>query len=278
MYKGVDEVKVAVIGVGHWGKKHVRVYGELADEVVLCDANGSVEVEDYRELLGSDVGAVSIVTPSDTHFCVALDFLTADKDVLVEKPLAMNASEARTLVELADQRKRILMVGHVFRYHPAIIKLKEELHTLGDIKALYACRMGYRDLRKDMGVVYALAIHDIDLFHYLLNKAPTDIKAIGHRTGAIEDTVMISMKMGSTQGYIQASWVLGGMGKIRNFLVEGTKGSRLIDLNIVDGQEPLETELKHFLHCVESRRRPLTDGMSGLKAVATASEVLRRLE
>ena len=150
---------VAVIGVGHWGKNHARVYKELCqegvmDSIQICDADQARVLElssalgvqgtgDYGQLLNdSKIQAVSIATPSRTHYKIARECVEAGKDVLVEKPMTMDVAEAEELVEIAGKHNRILMVGHVFRYHPAVQELKRRINEgeLGKIQTIVSNR------------------------------------------------------------------------------------------------------------------------------------------
>ena len=136
---------VAVIGVGQWGKNHARVYKELSqegavDSVQICDADqarvlelsSTLDIEatsGYQQILNDPkIQAVSIATPSGTHYQIAKECMEAGKDVLVEKPMTMDVAEAEDLVRIADQTARILMVGHIFRYHPAVQELKRRIN------------------------------------------------------------------------------------------------------------------------------------------------------
>src|SRR5437016_6655948 len=131
-------INVAVVGVGYWGKNLVRNFHDLGALAVLCDAEQSVEAScqheyesvrfcrDFNAVLADpSIAAVALATPAVTHYEMAQAALEAGKDVLVEKPLAIDVKHGANLVELAAAKRRILMVGHILRYHPAILKLQE---------------------------------------------------------------------------------------------------------------------------------------------------------
>ena len=135
---GKSRGRVAVVGVGYWGKNLVRNFHELGALEMLCDADPSAEatfksryqgirfLSDYAKLLADpSVDAVALATPAVTHYEMAKAALEAGKDVLVEKPLAIEVRHGEELVKVAEEKGRILMVGHILRYHPAIMKLKE---------------------------------------------------------------------------------------------------------------------------------------------------------
>jgi UDP-N-acetylglucosamine 3-dehydrogenase len=317
---------VAVIGVGYWGKNHARVYKELcqegvADTVQICDVNqarvlelsralGIQGISDYRQILNdSKVQAVSIVTPSRTHYKIARECMEAGKDVMVEKPMTMDVGEAKKLVRVANQNNRILMVGHIFRYHPAVQELKRRIDTgeVGKIQTIISNREAFGLPRKDMGVIYALGIHELDMFCYLMGvDYPRSVTAVTSKVYSedIEETAVLAVDFGDAKGYAFESWLVPGQGKRRDLLVVGSKmsaradylkpqelclfdtmvitengaptsiedkGERVISLPYV---EPLKEELRQFISCVNSRQKPLADGSVGARAVAMAEAAL----
>jgi UDP-N-acetylglucosamine 3-dehydrogenase len=317
---------IAVIGVGNWGKNHARVYKELlregvVDVVQICDADharvlelsstlGMKGTSDCRQILNdSKIQAVSIATPSRTHFQIARECMEAGKDALVEKPMTMDVAQAKELVKIANQNNRILMVGHIFRYHPAVQQLKRRIDAgeLGKIQAIISNREAFGLPRKDMGVIYALGIHELDLFCYLMGvDYPKTVMAVTSKVYSkdIEETAMLAVDFGGAKGYAFESWLVPGQGKRRDLLVVGSqmsarvdylkpqelrlfdarvitesgvptaiedKGERVISLPYV---EPLREELRQFISCVNSRQEPLADGLVGLRAVAMAEAAL----
>lgn len=317
---------VAIIGTGHWGKNHARVYGELqlegvVDTVKICDLNqarvrevgSSLRLEgttDYQQILGDpEIQAVSIATPSKTHYHIAKEFIEAGKDVLVEKPMTMDVDEAEELVRIASENARILMVGHVFRYHPAVRRLKRRIDEgqLGQIQNIVSNREAFGLPRRDMGVIYSLGIHELDIFCYLLGvDYPKNIIAVTSKVYSqnVEETAMLVADFGDVKGYAFESWLVPTHGKRRDLAVVGSKMSARIDylkpqeLYLFDVRviskggvpariedkgnrvvslpyaEPLKEELKHFISCVNSRQKPLSDGLVGLRAVAMAEAAL----
>lgn len=315
--------KIAVIGTGYWGKNHVRGFKELLGEgeiekLTVCDVDEvrarkiaeDFEIDyhtDYRKLLSSgEVDAVSIVTPSPTHYPIAKEFIEADVDVLVEKPMTMDISEGQSLVETVESSDRILMVGHIFRYHSSVLELKKRMDAkqFGEIIYITSNRLGFRAPRQDMGVLYALAIHEVDLFCFLLNREnPSDIFAVlsNFYQPDIEETAMISMNFpGNTKCFAFESWLSAATGKQRDLVVVGTNMSGRVDylksaeLELYDSsiiveekngkkdfreahegkrvipieyKEPLKEELKHFLARIKDRGRPDSDVRVGLHAV-----------
>jgi len=321
--------QIGVIGTGYWGKNHVRTYSELASEgkiekVVICDIDEKRAMElgkafnieylkDYNKLLKDpEIDAVSIVTPSATHYKIAKEFMEAGKDVLVEKPMTMDPTEAEKLVKISEKTGRNLMVGHIFRYHPAVKELKKriDLGELGTIQIMSSNRLYFGAPRSDMGVIYALGIHEVDMYCYLMNVMYP--KSIFASTSVcmqkdIEETAMISLDFGNVKGYAFESWLMPSTGKQRELIVVGSEKSAKIDylkpqelrifdiriaesisggtksLNVNDEgsytipipyAEPLKEELNHFLHCVRTREKPISDGVVGMRAVVMAEKAL----
>ena len=317
---------IAVVGVGHWGKNHARVYKELcqegvADSVQICDVNearisevsnalGLEDILEYNRILDDPkIQAVSIVTPSRTHYKVAKECMEAGKDVLVEKPLTMDVAEAEGLVKTANKNNRILMVGHVFRYHPAVQELRRRMNEgeLGKVQTIISNRLTFGLPRKDMGVIYALGIHELDMFCYLMEvDYPESVTAVASKAYSreIEETVVLAVDFGDVKGYAFESWLVPGHEKRRDLLVVGSKMSARIDylkpqeLCLFDTRvitengaptsiedkgervvpipyaEPLKEELRQFISSVNSRQKPLADGLVGLRAVAMAEAAL----
>jgi len=318
---------IGVVGTGHWGKNHARAYkeleaGGLIGVVKICDQDATRArdladrlsvpmVTDYRDLISDpDVDAVSIATPSATHFLIARDFVEAGMDVLVEKPMTMDREEAKELVRISEENGSILMAGHIFRYHPAVRELKARIDAgeLGTVQSIISNRLDFGLPRRDMGVIYALGIHELDMFCHMLNRDYPDrlvaTSSTAFRSG-VEDTCMIAMDFGGVKGYAFESWLVSAYGKKRDLVVMGSEKSGRIDyLNptelhlfnakilVEDGEpvgvedggeevvsisyaEPLKEELKHFISSVEGKHVPDSDGTVGMRAVVMAEGALR---
>src|SRR5262245_55623196 len=212
MNQNNNTVRIGVVGCGHWGPNHVRVFSQLAgSKAVACadpdDARRkSVRglfphvqaYKDHHEMLGqTDVDAVVVAAPTRLHCEVVRDALHAGKHVLCEKPLCMTAAEARELIQLARDRGRILMVGHVFLFNAGIRKLKSLIHTpqTGRVHYLRATRTNLGPIRTDVNSVYDLATHDISIFNWLLDSKPISASAVGgcFLQPGIEDVAFISL-------------------------------------------------------------------------------------
>jgi len=191
-------INVGIIGYGHWGPNHLRIFSELPGSRVAAAADLSGEnlrrmkerfpeveaVRDYREVVRRpDIRAVCVTTPTSTHYEIVKYALENGKDVLCEKPLTVKEEEAAELAELAARRGRILMVGHVFLFNPGIRKLKSYIETgeLGKIQYGYSVRTNLGPFRYDVNAVWDLASHDVSIFNFLLGRLPREVSARGHR-------------------------------------------------------------------------------------------------
>ena len=321
-------MRIGVIGLGNMGKNHVRNYVNLdiAELTAVCDIS-SEQTEyfskkytckgftDINEMIASDcVDAVSITSPTTTHYKLAKLCLENGIHVLVEKPITNNLSEAQELIDLAKSNGKTLMVGHIERYNPAVIKAKEivDQGLIGKPSCLIAKRVGAFPAQiKDMNVIIDLAVHDIDIFSYILDKSPTKIMANAGKAlhNKREDYAEIFINYGDQNGFIQVNWITPI--RIRNLAITGTKGyleinymtqeivmyesnyaadfddfgeyiikfgeAKKTTINI-DKQEPLKKELTHFIECCQTGALPTTDGTCGINALDTALIVLDEIK
>lgn len=239
---------IALIGTGYWGKNHARVLNELKDVnfdtiVDVNEKNGrplarryhTDYTTNYEDVINNDdIDAVFICTPNSTHYEIAKRALEAGKDVFVEKPMCLNVSDAIHLNQIATDNDRILMVGHIFSYNSAINTLKTliDKRELGELYFMISSRLGLFPPRLDSGVIYDLAIHDIDTIQYLLNrKLPVMVEATGksYLRQKYEEVAFISLEFeNDIIAHINASWLTPA--KIRNFWISGTKKTAYVDL------------------------------------------------
>ena len=206
-------LKIGVIGCGHWGPNHIRIFLSLPQCQVIAAADVSAERQqavktlypslrttaDYREILKSkDIDAVCIASPTNTHFTITKEALEHDKHVLCEKPLALTADECRHLHDLSLKNKKILMVGHVFVFNLGIVKLKEYVSTgeLGQIHYAHSERTNLGPFRYDVNALWDLAPHDISIFNYLFNSCPVSVSARGQRClgNSLEDLAFATLE------------------------------------------------------------------------------------
>lgn len=305
-------MKIAVIGTGQWGKNHVRSLTGLKDEkkiddLYLCDQDkksvttigntyGIPFFTDYHKL-PHDLDGVVIATPSDTHSQISQYFLDQGINVLVEKPMALSSNDADEMSRTAEKNSSLLMVGHIFRYHPAVLKIKEDIvrGDFGDIYYMMSNRFSLRYPRMDMGVLYALGIHEVDIFCDLLNKEyPQEILAVTENyIGETEETAQIIMFFEKgIKGYSFENWLNPVHGKKRELIVVGSRLSALVDylkpneirfydsviskesvtmegsyLVPIEYKEPLRQEHYDFISCIKSGKQPVADMYVGKRAV-----------
>ncbi len=237
----MSALKLGVIGCGHWGPNHIRVFSQLKDCAVMAISESSEQrladvcemfphvrgFRDYREMLrDAGLDAVVIVTPTKTHSEVVAEALHAGKHVLCEKPLCTTGAEGAELVALAEARGLVLMVGHVFLFNAGMLKLKELVDSgeVGAIRSLTAVRTNLGPVRSDVNAAWDLASHDIAVFNWLLEAEPVAVQAMGAAfiQPGIEDVVNISLKYpGGVLASIQCSWL--DPKKVRHVTLVGSK-------------------------------------------------------
>lgn len=315
------EVSVAVVGVGGWGKNLARNYSQIPEARLkyLCDLDPKklaamqalyqpeAVTSNFDDLTADDdLDAIVIATTGPTHYELCKKGLLAGKDVYVEKPFVLSVPEAEELVELAESRKQVLMVGHLLEYHPVVNKLKEmiEQGELGEIRYIYSQRLNLGTVRVDENALWNFAPHDISVILYLLDMAPTDVSARGqcYLQSDIEDVVFLAINFGDkAMGHVHVSWL--DPHKTRRITIVGSKrmavfddlepneklkvydkgaeintdydtfaeyvGLRFGDITVpyIRVGEPLRKECEHFLECIRERKTPLSDGRDGLRVV-----------
>jgi predicted dehydrogenase len=315
---GVGErpIKVAVIGAGHVGEHHARLYRELPDAelVAVCDTDaaraaaiaareGAEAATDFRGLLGK-VEAVSIAVPTVHHHTVARAFLEAGADVLVEKPIAENLQEAEALVATARGAGRILQVGHVERFNGGV----RALHSLVREPGFIEChRLGpFAGRGTDVDVVRDLMIHDIDVILSLVRSPVVQVQAVG--VPVISDRVDIAnarlqfasgcianvtasrvsverlrkLRIFQRDTYLALDYASQEVTCYRRLLpppdAPGTELPRIVREEVaVDKAEPLRLELESFLAAVRTRARPVVSGEEALEALRVADQILAKL-
>ncbi|MBS7645387.1 MAG: Gfo/Idh/MocA family oxidoreductase [Candidatus Bathyarchaeia archaeon] len=304
----MGELGVAVIGAGFWGRNHVRVLSELPNVRLraVCDVDRGRASElglAYRipyytrlDMLldRGDVEAVTVCTPTVTHFNVALKALRAGKHVLVEKPMTSTVGEAETLIGEAEDRGLTLAVGFIERFNPAVQYLKGlvEEGKLGRVILIMARRVSrWPERIGDVGVTKDSAIHDVDVMRYILgDEVETVYARMGSYQHRFEDwsEIMLQFKGGEV-GFIDANWLTPR--KIRTLIVTGSEATATLDyltqeISIEDSEktvkpkikwvEPLKLELKCFTEAIlEGRGEDLPTGSAGLEALKICEAALR---
>lgn len=271
-------------------------------------APGCVIQCDLEAALSSLIPAVVIATPAETHFDLAWRALNAGKDVFVEKPLALTYEQGRMLVDYADAHKRILMVGHVLEYHPGILKVRELVAAgeLGKIRYIYSNRLSLGKIRREENILWSFAPHDIAVILRLVGQLPFEVVACGgtYVSPNIADVTVTNLLFDNgVRAHIFVSWlnpfkeqrlVVVGSDKMASF-DDVAKKLIVYDQRVdwknghpepvknggVDVEfgpdEPLRNECLAFLEAVATRRKPLTDGSSGLAVLKVLQAAQRSL-
>jgi predicted dehydrogenase len=308
-------MKAAVIGAGMWGRNIVRTLGSMGalDSVAELDAGLRDELfrtypdltiyDNLDSVLKSNAPAVCIAVPAPWHYEVAKKSLENGKDVFVEKPMTLSVTDAEDLVRIARERDRVLMVGHLLLYQPAVQWIKKAIGAgmIGRLKSIHQRRLGLGRARAVENVLWSLGVHDVAVALYLIGAGPERIDIQGQRVlqPDIEDDVYVAMTFPSgVRSYLHCSWLWPV--KERGLTVVGTDAMLVYseleqtitlhrksigpDLtNIDNGEEvvyegsgqPLTLELTHYLECWAERKKPISNGESGVevvKVLQTASE------
>jgi UDP-N-acetylglucosamine 3-dehydrogenase len=308
---------VLLVGVGRWGENHLRVWQKL-DAEGLCNFIGVLDSEESRRQMISDkfgvktfsddsafsqADAIDVVVPTYNHFDVVRKALSMGRDVLVEKPITATLEQALELQKIQQKSSQILMVGHLFKYNPALeltMKLLDD-GEIGKVRYLRARFMGFRDKEHDAGVLATTAIHFIYVSNHIMGKDPKSVRANADflLDGELDDHCFIRLDYDSGFSMIESDYFTPG--KYRTIDIIGTNGSIVLDMlsqtvelrrewhvkngtrfNAYDGgvipqniefKEPLYLELSHFLDCIRTRNEPLTgikDGIETLKIIEAA--------
>jgi len=322
---GPEAAAVAVAGTGYWGKNLVRNFHELGALRTLCDVDagalaaftgrypGLRATVSYPDLLAdTEIRGIAIATPASTHADMVREALLADKDVFVEKPLSLSESEGRELVDLARERGRVLMVGHLLWYHPVVLELKRLITSgeLGRVEYIYSNRLNMGKLRREENVLWSFAPHDVSVILGLLGDTPESVLAQGgaflHRR--ITDTTVSLLSFASgVVAHIFVSWLHPF--KEQKLVVVGERQMAVFDDTVpwpeklalyphsvawdgsvpvakkadvrhvpVTETEPLRAECAHFVECMDSRATPRTDGEEGLRVLRVLNACQRALE
>jgi len=316
-------MRIAVIGAGYWGVNLVRVFHELGVLDRICDFKPEsltrlagqypdVKMESSLDVVLGDpnIDAVVIATPAESHYPIARQALLAGKDVYVEKPLTLRCEEAEALTNLAERSSRILMVGHLLEYHPAITKLKQLIDDgeLGRLEYVYSNRLNLGKVRREENALWSFAPHDISVILYLLQRMPIQVGATGgtYLQPNIADVTVSNMLFDrGVRAHLFVSWLhpykeqkLVVIGERRMAVFDDVRKTEKLQLydkkiDLINGQfvaekpaartiefstdEPLLLECRHFLECVETRKTPKTDGHDGWRVLKVLEASQRSL-
>ena len=318
--------KLLLLGLGRWGINHLRNLNNLPVELYVAEV-GAKQLDPARKLgipearlttryqdFLNVVDAVVVVTPAQSHFPICREFLAAGKDVFVEKPLTLLDDEARQLAELADKNGRILQVGHILRFDPATLWLRDAVQAgeFGKVHMIRGHFGGFKRPRNDSGVMFADGIHFVDLFNFILGALPQTVLAVHHdfMGRGMDDVSLISLEYetsrGRTWATVENDYFIPG--KFREVIVCGDQLSAVCDYNIsqykiktyenkhvregndfkgIEGavcqiecppEEPLQSELRAFLDSIKTRQTPVADAWSGYHAVRVMNAALESVK
>jgi len=301
------KINIAIVGIGHLGSKHLKVYSELAEKVNIvgiCDLK-TVRTrklathykvpyfKDYKELIG-EVDAVNICTPTESHYTIAKFFLDNKVHTFIEKPITTQLHQASKLIKIAARKKCKLQVGHIERFNSAFESIKHFTRKPLFIECHRLNPFPNRSL--DIGVIMDLMIHDIDIILGIIKSPIKDICAIGvnvltplediasaritFKNGCvcnltasrISDEVMRKIRIFQNNSYISLDYV-----KQEAFIYKKNKKQILKHSLPIEKEEPLKKELEHFVDCIQNNKTPLISGLEGREALKVALAISRKI-
>jgi len=301
-------VRVGVVGVGYLGQHHARIYSEIEDAELIAvvdidkkkadtfaEKYACQTCSDYREILHK-VDALSIVTPTTSHYSIALECLRAGKDILVEKPITESVKEADELILESEKRGCILQVGHLERYNPAILVA---LEMIKEPRFVESERLSpFLGRGTDVDVTVDLMTHDADIILSLISSPVKEIRAIGAKvitdkidvakawlefdnscTALLTASRLSPEKQRRLRVFQKDSYISVDYQSCEIRCCHKTKEGISIDSIKPDNKEPLKEQLKDFIHCIKERKRPkvsAVEGKEALKLVLDITEIIRR--
>jgi predicted dehydrogenase len=322
-------VRVGVVGLGYWGPNLARNFAAIpgCELAWLCDASPDVRARlersfptarftgELQDLLDDQqLDAVVLATPVPTHAELAVAAAAAGKHCFVEKPLATTGADAERAVAAADDAGKILMVGHLLEYHPAVARLKQLIdgQELGDLYYIYGNRLNLGKLRADENALWSLGAHDVSVVLHLIDEEPQECVAKGasYVREGVQDVVFCYLRFPSgIVAHLHLSWL--DPHKERRITVVGERRMATFDDMLIEGKltiydkgfdedtrswgeyiarsgdtfspripnvEPLRVECEHFVHCVRTGETPRSDGRSGLRVVRVLEALQRSLD
>lgn len=291
-------MRIGVIGTGAMGQHHLRIYSEMnnIELVGLCDIDKkraeslariykTTPYFDHKELLKQELDAVSVVVPTTFHARIALDAIESGTHLLVEKPIADTLENADAIINASHDAKVKLMVGHIERFNPAVLKLREIIDSgmLGKIVSISSRRVGPFNPRiRDVGIIMDLGVHDIDVISYLYGRKINEVYTIaGSDIHSFEDHASILLRCDTNlSGMVETNWLTPH--KIRNLTAIGLKGVAYLDYikqtvelhdkawirtAKVEPREPLKNELEHFIKAVSNGGEIISNGETSRHAL-----------
>jgi len=307
------KTRIAVIGTGHLGAFHAKVYASLAtrkkysiDFSYVCDVDKKIAEEiaarhnvsyvtDYKDLLGK-VDAVSIVVPTSLHHIVAKDFLNAGAHVLIEKPITKTLEEANELIEIANEKNLIIQVGHIERFNAAVRSVEPYLTKPKFIECQRLGSVQKKKRIKDVGVVLDLMIHDIDIILSLVHSPVKNIEAVGISTvsdhedlanvrlsfanDVIADITASRVTKEETRKiriFQEDSYILLDFLHKEAFLYKKSDVKLIKEKIKIRKKDALKVELKSFVNCIKTGTKPIVSGEEGRQALRVALGILEKI-
>lgn len=315
---------IAVIGAGAWGRNLIRNFHDLGALAMICDTRPEARaqmqaqypdvqvVSDPAEIWAADVQGVAIAAPAVSHAPLCRAALEAGLDVFVEKPLALQAEAGRALVELARDRDRVLMVGHLLRHHPAVAALEALIREgrLGRLRHVSCTRLNFGKIRDEENILWSFAPHDISLILHFVGEQPRRVQAMGgaYLNPNLPDVTLTHLEFPSgVNAHVHVSWLHPY--KEQRLVIVGERGMAVFDDQApwseklviyphavdwvdqrpvarkaagdpvpLDPGEPLRTECDHFLQRIQDRQAPITDGAEGLAVLEVLEAAQRSLD
>lgn len=300
------KINIAVIGVGHLGQHHARIYNDLDNVNLLgivdtneeqlktiCERLNTKGYKSYKDI-PEKIDAVSLAVPTKYHYDIALDLLNDGINVLIEKPITETTAQAEELVKKAQEKNLIIQVGHIERFNPAMISLRE---TLTHPQFIEVHRLApYKARSTDVGVVLDLMIHDIDIIFSLVNSEIKDIKACGVCVLTNREDIAnarLEFENGCVANVTASRISAEELRKIRIFQDDAYISIDYKDQNIkaytkandqiipkeipTEKKEPLKAELESFVECIINKEKPIVTGEHGKRALEAAVAIVEQI-
>jgi len=323
MFNNQKDINIAMIGCGYWGKNLARNFHEIGNLKAVCDPNPQT-AENFRNLYDvpalsweevladKEINAVALAVPAEMHYGMAIAAMEKGKHVYVEKPIALDVSEAEMMVAKSEETNLTLMVGHLLQYHPVFRKLKELVNNgkIGNVEYIYSNRLSLGKVRREENVLWSFAPHDISMVLALANEEPNKVTATGksYLGQDVEDITTANLEFpNGLKAHIFSSWthpfkeqrlvVIGNKGmltfedhqpweeKLTYYAHSFDKGERETvptkagaEHIVVDQGEPLKDECQHFVDSIVNEKAPRTDGAEGLRVLKVLDAATKSLK
>ena len=294
---------IAVVGIGNWGSKKVEEYMNLGLEPFICDIDpqrlsfikkkfGIENVTtDYKNFLSdSEIVAIDICTPNETHYEICKDALKSGKHVFLEKPMTLNSRNAEELVKIAKKNDLVLIIGHIYRYNKAMMKVQRMIREGFFGKIVYINYTWSDSIEpKTKDIVFDLGSHTIDILHFLLDRYPEEVTCVSNSKNL--DWAFMTLQFDDIVCNVELSWV-SPIKKREIFLIGKNKSAKVECANQrifvydkknmrelkIERNNTIRDELTHFLDCIYNNKKPRTDGEMGFKIIKVLEFIKKSLK